>query len=197
MRGLKTLFFASFAFFEIFLGNTHAIPISGELSLDGFDNLTATTITFLGGSPISNLGESGDFAVLGNGAVPVFRNIGTPIPFGSLTTGSNLSCGGGCIYTVSSGSITSTFNLVTEQPPVISAGFVDITGTGTLTLTGFDPTPGNFFLSAQGGIGDNLTFSSTSLAVPGPVLGAGFPGIAAAAGIMAVLARRRRTKFTM
>lgn len=168
-----------------------AIPITGELSVGGFNDLTLTTITFTGGSAVATGGESGSFTILGNGGIPVFRNEGTPIPFSGMTAGSNLSCGGGCIYTVTSNGATATLDLLTENAPVISGGFVDISGTGTLTLTGFDPTPGNFLLSAQG-IGDNLTFSATSVAVPGAVAGAGLPGLALAAAGLVMLGWRRR-----
>lgn len=169
-----------------------AIPITGELSVSGFNDLTLTTITFTGGSAVATGGESGSFTILGNGGIPVFRNEGTPIPFSGMTTGSNLSCGGGCIYTVTSNGATATFDLLTENAPVISGGFVDISGEGTLTLSGFDPTPGSFLLSAQG-IGDNLTFSATSVAVPGAVAGAGLPGLVAAGALLMLgIGRRRR-----
>lgn len=173
-----------------------AVPITGELSIAGTNDtdLLGGTITFTGAFPLSTGGETGSFAGLGTGGIPTLRNEGAPIPFGTLASGSDLPCGAGCIYTVASGGLTATFDLLAENAPIETGGFLDISGTGTVALSGFDPTPASFSLSTQGGTGTNLTFSATTVAVPGPVLGAGLPGLAAAAGAaaMAMLGRRRK-----
>ena len=74
---------------------------------------------------------------------------------------------------------------------------LSIDAVGTLSLTGFEPTPGVFSLSTQGvGLGDppatTVTFSATTVAVPGPIVGAGLPGILLACGALVAFARRRR-----
>jgi hypothetical protein len=42
--------------------------------------------------------------------------------------------------------------------------------------------------------GNGTALSTVNLAVPGPIVGAGFPGLAAACSALLMLARRRRTK---
>jgi hypothetical protein len=171
-----------------------AVQIAGgsQLSLTGFDNIdfTGQTITFTGGNPVNILGETGSFTELGTGGTIVFDKQGIAINYNTLTAGSNLACGGGCIFTATNGPNTVTFDLITETVST-GGGFLDISGTGLITLTNFDSTPGTFFLSTQGGSGVNLTFSTT-VAVPGPVVGAGIPGLVAACAGLFAFARRRR-----
>jgi len=176
--------------------NGNAVPIApdSKLSVTGFNNLDFAnqTITFTGANPFNVLGESGSFLNLGTGGTIALDRQGTPINWNNLTSGSNLSCGGGCIYVGSNNGFTVTFNLLTES--VIQSGtFLDIMGTGLITLTGFDPTPGVFQLSSQGGTGVSLSFSTTtSVPVPAPVVGAGLPGLLAACLALLALGRRRR-----
>jgi hypothetical protein len=171
-----------------------ATTITGTLSIIGFNNLDFTnhTITFLNASPLSILGETGSFTMLGTGAPVFIRNEVTAIDYTTLTTGSNLPCGGGCIYTAAGGTVT--FDLTSETVVQQIGGFLDIMGTGIITLTGFDPTQGIFELSSQGGTGTNLSYSITTIAVPGPIAGAGLPGlIAVCSGLLAWWRRRQKT----
>jgi hypothetical protein len=170
----------------------NAATITGELSLTGGNNLdlTAHTITFNFGNPFNVAAETGSFLTLGSGGTVTWRNLGVPIDYNTLATGSNLSCGAGCMFTGSNGAVV-TFDLTSESPPVVNGGFLDLSGTGIVTLTGFDPTPGSFFLSGQGGTGVNLTFSSTVSAVPLP---AALPLFATGLGALGLLGWRRKRK---
>ena len=174
----------------------NAIPITGQMSTFGVNdlNLEAQTITFISGAPFIAATETGSFSGLGTGGLLTWRNQGTPLNFNSLTTGSDLDCGGGCLFTGTNNGLTVKFNLLTESVSVVG-GFLTLFGSGTAFLTGFDPTPGVFSLSSQGGSGLGLTFSSTTLSVPGPVVGAGLPGLVVACIGLLALARRRRQQI--
>jgi hypothetical protein len=96
------------------------------------------------------------------------------------------------LYTATEAAITTTlqvssdaFNFTDGTIPNLT-----ITGAGTLTLTGFDPTPGNYILTTQGPTGVSVTFSVTSVAaaVPEPASLAILGGALAGLGLF----RRRR-----
>src|SRR5260370_24105556 len=97
-----------------------ATTITGTLSIIGFNNLDFTnhTITFLNAIPLSILGETGSFTMLGTGAPVFIRNEVTAIEYTTLTTGSNLPCGGGCLYTRAGGSVTLDFTSETGRLPI-------------------------------------------------------------------------------
>ena len=166
-----------------------AATLTGNFSIAGVDvyDLTAQTISFSAGSTV--LAGTGSFAGL----------VGTPITFIAGCTAPSA-----CDYTTLTGlfftgnkglsftwSGTANF-LVGVTPPFV--GDLAIGGAGMLTLNGFDPTPGILLLTTQNG-GDgttHVTFSATAVAVPGPVVGAGLPGLVMACGGLLALARRRR-----
>ena len=161
-----------------------AIPITGNFSLTGTDtyNLTTNTITFL--TNTINI-ATGSFAGLAGTSVVFDQN---PANYSALT--------GLFFHHVASG-LSFTFpGLANFSENTPNPNDLTISGNGILTLPGFDPTPGTFNLTTQEG-GDGLTvvtFSSTTRAVPGPLLGAGLPGLLAAAGGLVALARARRRR---
>jgi hypothetical protein len=183
----------------------NAAFITGEISLSGFDNLNLPggTITFTGANATDTAAETGNFLALGTGAGVTFRNTGSSINFNSptaFTTGSNLTCASGnagCMWLATNGVTTASFSLTTQTViPDLVHQTLTILGTGVAALSGFDNTPGTFSLTAQTtqGLTTNLTFSATTAAVPGPIVGAGLPGLVAACGGLLALARRRHRR---
>src|SRR5262245_6501352 len=179
------------------------IPLGSQLSLSGNADLDGTaanpTVNFTFANPAMN--NTGAFlTALGNTGSSLMINQGTTIPVANwpTTTATNYTCDGGqvgCMYHTVAGNGTgniATFNL-TSETFTNTGGFLDVMGTGTVRLTGFDPTPANFLLTAQGT--GPVTFSATTVAVPGPIVGAGLPGLIAALGGLVALARRRRKQL--
>lgn len=132
-----------------------AAPITGELSLNGSDTFTPTSITFI--NPANIGGQTGSFSLLSN-----CTGCATMTSFDVTTANFQL-------YTATEGAITTTLTTIGLPSFVFTPGSplesLAVTGAGTLTLTGFDPTPGNFDVTTQGpgGIAE-VTFSSTAVA---------------------------------
>ena len=175
---MRKLLLASAALLVASGGLASAVPITGGSIISFADgiNYNSTTVTFLNGGvaniPMST--ASGSFAAAFNAGC-----VGCAT-FNSFTYSPFMS--GTVIYTATLNGVTTTFLANSIVSNVNASGFLDLTGTGTLTLTGFDSTPGTLFLSAQGPQNANVSFSATSIAqnVPEPaslaLLGAGLIG---------------------
>jgi hypothetical protein len=133
-----------------------AVPIAAgsELSLNGSDMFAATSVTFT--NPANIGGETGSFLALANCTACA-----------TMTSFSTTSTTPFQLYTATEGAITTTLQATTDSfafVPSPTLPSLTVTGTGTLTLTGFDPTPGSYILTTQGPGGAGVTFSVTSLA---------------------------------
>jgi hypothetical protein len=165
--------------------NAAPIAAGSTLSLNGSDSYTATSITF---SNPANIGaRNGSFADAGlmdcMGCVTMTSfNTGTATPF--------------LLYTATDGVISTTLTVTSDtfefnpNPPIPQ---LTISGSGILTLTGFDPTPGFYIITTQGPTDVSVTFSVTAIAnapsVPEP---ASLAMLGSALAAMGGLARRRR-----
>lgn len=156
-----------------FLGAQAAqIAPGSELSINGANDFTPTSVTFLG---LGNAeGALGSFTELLNcTACVAFSQTLTPASTGLL-------------YTVTDAGKSSTLSLA-KVDSFTSGGTpalpdLTILAHGTLTLTGFDATPGQIELTTQGD-GIDVTFSATAIPVLTPepaslaVLGFGLVGL--------------------
>jgi hypothetical protein len=160
-----------------FAAPAYAVPITGEVSINGDDSFTATSITFA--NP-ANLGStSGSFATAFGTAVA--DNVVTMI--GTLTASST-----GNLFSISGvpGHLGNVGTLAITPPTTFSETGgplpdLTVTGKGTLSLTGFDSTAGIWTVTTQG-VSTEVTFSATAIAAaPEPaslaLLGVGLLGI--------------------
>jgi hypothetical protein len=148
------------------------IAAGSTLSIAGANNVSPTQITFP--SAGSLLVSTGDFGSLGT--------CSSCVTLSTITISPTVSSGQ--VFSISNAGITSTFTLDPGANAVMvggSPGAINILGTGTATLTGYDPTQGNLSFSTQGGIPQTVTFSATVTAVPEPaslaLFGAGLLGL--------------------
>src|SRR5262249_27339282 len=107
------------------------------------------------------------------------------------------SLSGVTLFSMTAGGETLSM-VVSHSSAVASNGSVTVSGTGTLSMLGttnFNPIDGKFSISGRGtsrGSTVVVSFSAGVQAVPGPVVGAGLPGLLAACAGLVALARRRR-----
>lgn len=127
--------------------------------------------------------------------------VGHDIPIGQI------GIGGSPFMQVSLGGLTASGTLtqfplvvISDQPDLF--GIASVWGTCTISLTGFDATNGQCGIwtmpsdspltPAHWATGYGFVSSGAPVPVPGPITGAGLPGLLAACGGLLVFARRRR-----
>jgi hypothetical protein len=167
----------------------HANSITGYLRVypdSEFDPATGLIEFYPGSPPVLSSVVSGSFVPYA-GAVVVAQNPGMEIPFSALGTTSNLGCGSTCLFLLADNlqaigwlNVTSINDMGWTYPNGTPTN--QWLGTGTFSLTGYDPTPGTFEMFVQGP-GDFAPGYNTWTSIswnpnppahaPGPIVGTG------------------------
>lgn len=174
-----SIFFAA----NCFLPSLRAAPIQGSIDFGGtvtFDTTslaTATRVNLWDSSFV--LQDSGDFSSIAPGTSVTMA---APWIFNPSTSTPSLWSVGGFKFDLTSCVIVSQ-----------NSTFLNITGLGTITATGFDPTPGTWSFTSSDASGSPQTtfgFQTQTAAVPEPgtfsLLAVGAAGL--------ISSRRRRAK---
>jgi hypothetical protein len=131
--------------------------ISGEISFDGTitfntaDIASATVITSFSNERVSAGTQMGNYSAVPDNTAVAFAE---PINFAAFVGPVNN------FYTFTLGPTTYSFDLSTLSIVFQGPGFLNLYGTGTANITGFDATPGFFRITAQEGI-NRFSFSAS------------------------------------
>lgn len=161
----------------------YAAPITGEISVNGPDTFTSSQINFTG---LGNLqGDTGSFVELGTCTLCV--NMAAALNAGTS----------GQLFSVSNLGNTATLNITAPNTVIFTPNAanpaldaLEIEGSGSLSLTGFDTTSGVYTMTTQGPQLQDVTWSATATPVATPEPGTLAILAAALAGLW-WLGRRR------
>jgi PEP-CTERM motif len=174
-----------------------SVPITGGLSFGGAATPTpgsdwdaATGVNFatpvdcdgggmgtaLCNATVTLLSQSGSYASVANGQAVVFQDFDFLPAFVANNP----------LWTFEAGGLTYSFSM--NSVSVLNSDPNDdqlgLFGTGVVSITGFDPTPGDWNFTAQSAGGVTFSFSASTSAIPEPgsllLLGLGLTGLAAA-----------------
>ena len=159
-------------------GIAQAVPITGQISINGNDTFTATTVNPVNPGNVGAGTSTGSYLTDGFGPGCIGCVASNPFTYNVVGAHAPVT-----VYTATLGANAASFilnNIVSESN---AGGILSISATGLANLTGFDQTTGNLLFSSQGNGIITTTFSATTTAtgVPEPfslgVVGLGLAGL--------------------
>jgi hypothetical protein len=159
-------------------GIAQAVPITGQISINGNNTFTATTVNPANPGNVGAGTSTGSYLADGFGPGCVGCVISNPFTYNVL--GAHAPT---LVYTATLGANTASFTLNNIVSQSNAGGFLSISASGLANLTGFDQTAGTFLFSTQSPGTTTVTFSATTIAtaVPEPlslgVVGMGLVGL--------------------
>jgi len=147
---------------------TGNIQFTGGVTVNTGNLTTATAISSYSSLSVQAFAETGSYLPLNLGG-GVGQNGITALSFTPFSFGGNVLGPSNPLiplWTVTLSGITYSFDANSVTIATQNSGFLNLTGTGTAHITGFQDTAGTWTITDTGSSGPTFTFGASSTAVP-------------------------------